>query len=509
MSLPIVWSIAGSDSGAGAGLQADLRAFDAFGVHGCTAVAAITAQNSVAVVRAEPVAPELLDAQLAALAADLPPQAIKLGMLGSVENLRVVLRWVQRLREQAPLTLVVDPVWRASTGADLSSGELQQALRNELLPQVDALTPNRREAAWLLGCESLRDEREVEAAARELKSLGARSVVITGGDDADGEARDFLLSPQAEGWLALPRIDTRHTHGTGCTFAASVAAAAALGFCEADAAVLAKMATALALRNATPAGEGAGPVRAAAGFANDRSLLPTLTPAGAPAPSVQFPATGPEPLGLYAVVDSAEWVERVAAAGVPTVQLRIKQAPADVLDREVAGAVAAADRHGVRLFINDHWQLALRHKAYGVHLGQEDLQEANLQALAAAGVRLGLSTHSLWELARAHAVKPSYCACGPIYATQTKNMPWLPQGEHNLRAWCALAPAPVVAIGGLDIARAEGAARCGADGVAVLSGIVTANHPEARIGEYLKAVHDGHAAMRPAAPALPHPSLPH
>lgn len=508
MSLPIVWTIAGSDSGAGAGLQADLRAFDAFGVHGCSGVAAITAQNSVAVVRAEPVAPDLLDAQLAALAADLPPRAIKLGMLGSADNLRVVLQWVRRLRERGDVALVVDPVWRASTGGPLADASLLAALRDELLPQVDLLTPNRAEAAWLLGRPALQGEREVEAAARALQALGARSVVITGGDDAAQSARDFLLTPQADGWLSLPKVATRHTHGTGCTFASSVAAALSHGFCEADAVVLAKMATTHALQRATPAGEGAGPVRAAPGFATRRKLLPTLTPAGADATVTAFPSTGPEPLGLYAVVDSAAWVERVAAAGVPTVQLRIKQAEPAQLEREVAESVAAAERHGVRLFINDHWELALRHGAYGVHLGQQDLPHADLPALAAAGVRLGLSTHSLWELARAHAVQPSYYACGPVYATQTKDMPWLPQGEHNLRVWCALAPGPVVAIGGLDVARAEGAARCGADGVAVLSGIVAATDPEAQIAAYRAAVDAGRNAPCAAAPALPNPTLP-
>ncbi|MBX9714959.1 MAG: bifunctional hydroxymethylpyrimidine kinase/phosphomethylpyrimidine kinase, partial [Burkholderiaceae bacterium] len=168
---PVVWSIAGSDSGAGAGLQADLRAFDTFEVHGCTAVAAITAQNSVGVTRVEPVAPDLLDAQLAALACDLPPRAIKTGLLGTPANVQCVAAWIDRLRRAAPVALVIDPVWRASTGADLASAALRQALLRELLPRATVITPNRAEAAWLLGLEpgALASSEAVEQAGTALR----------------------------------------------------------------------------------------------------------------------------------------------------------------------------------------------------------------------------------------------------------------------------------------------------------------------------------------------------
>lgn len=505
MSRPVVWSVAGSDSGGGAGLQADLRAFDAFGVHGCTAVAAITAQNSVAVRHVEAVSPGLLDAQLGALAEDLPPLAIKAGLLGSVDNVRTLAAWVRRLRQRASVALVVDPVWRASTGAEMSSEALRRALCEELLPLATMATPNRSEAAWLLGLPSLATDAALAAAARDLP---ARSVVITGGDQAGEHSLDWLHTPQAEGSLSLPTIATRHTHGSGCTFASSLAAALALGHCEADAAVLAKMATALALRESHVAGAGAGPVRPRAGFALDASLLPTLRPPGLPGPEPLFPPTGDPPMGLYAVVDSAEWVARVAAAGVGTVQLRIKQAPVDVLELQVREAVVAAQRHGARLFINDHWRLALKHRAYGVHLGQQDLPDADLPALAQAGLRLGISTHAPWEVARAWTVRPSYIACGPVHATLTKDMPWTPQGEGNLAYWCSLLPLPVVAIGGLDVPRARAAACCGADGIAVLSGITAAPDPEAAIAAYRAAVQEGRCAPRRAAPALPRPTLP-
>lgn len=502
---PIVWSIAGSDSGAGAGIQADLKALDAFDVHGCTAVAALTAQNSVAVERIDAVSPDMLEAQLAALAADLPPQAVKTGLLGSVENVRCVARWIDRLRERRPVALVVDPVRRASTGASFAAAELRTALLTELLPRATLTTPNRDEAAWLLGENALATHQVPQAAAR-LRALGVGAVAVTGGDAGGELALDLIDTPQAQGWLSLPRVHTSHTHGTGCVYASSAAAALALGFCEADAMVLAKMATAAALKHGYAAGQGAGAVRPRAGFALEPGGLPMLhgSPDG-PGTSGFAPLSDAR-MGLYPVVDSAEWVERVLAAGVRTVQLRIKQAPRDLLAREVHRSVQAARSAQAQLFINDHWQLALEHGAYGVHLGQEDLQtlsRADLTAIRDAGLRLGLSTHSYWEVCRAHAHAPSYIACGPIHATTTKEMPWRPQGAGNLAYWCRVLREPVVAIAGMDEPRSLEAVRCGAAGIAVLRGIAQAAEPEQAIRRLQAAIREGQVA-----PALDPPSLP-
>lgn len=501
---PIVWSVAGSDSGAGAGLQADLKAFEAFDVHGCTAVAAITAQNSVAVHAVEPVSEAVLDAQLAALADDMPPAVIKTGLLGSVANLHVLVRWVDRLRSSNPsLALVVDPVLRSSTGASFADEALRHAYRTELLPRASLVTPNRREAAALLGLDSLAGRTDVEQAARALGEAGAQAVAITGGDEGGAYSEDWIDTPHATGWLRLPRIATPHGHGTGCVFASSAAGALARGFVAADALVLAKMATAQALRQGYSAGRGAGPVRPDAAFALRAENLPQLSLPGAPEVSaLRFPEpTGA--LGLYAIVDSTEWVERVLAGGVRTVQLRIKDGAQPWLRHEIRRSVAAARQAHAQLFINDHWQLAIDEAAYGVHLGQEDLATADLPAIAAAGLRLGISTHAYWEVCRAWALQPSYIACGPIHATAAKAMPWVPQGNGNLAYWCALLPLPVVAIGGMDAARAAQAARCGADGVAVISAITAAASPQAAIAELSHAIHQPAGIPKYHPPPLP------
>lgn len=192
------------------------------------------------------------------------------------------------------------------------------------------------------------------------------------------------------------------------------------------------------------------------------------------------PLTGP--LGFYPVVPTADWVQRLLGWGVRTVQLRIKaadHAPAEI-DAQVQAAVEAGRAvPGAQVFINDHWKLALAHGAYGVHLGQEDLDITDIEALRHAGVRLGLSTHTPAELARAHAVQPSYLAIGPIYPTTLKVMPYAPVGLAQLAQWVPqAAPYPVVAIGGISLDRLPGVLACGVQGVAVVSAVTLADDPE-------------------------------
>lgn len=514
---PVVWVIAGNDSGGGAGLSADQRAIAALGGHACPVVATVTAQNSVAVRRIEAITPELLDAQLAALADDMPPAAIKTGLLGNAAQVAVVARWVDRLRQQQPhLPLVVDPVLRASTGRDMATAGLCQSTRLQLLARATLITPNRREAARLLGMPEntlALDTAVVPQLARALRGLGAAAVVITGGDAAGPHSADWLDTPHASGWLDLPRVTTPHHHGTGCTFASSAAAALALGFVPADAVVLAKMATTEGLRHAHAAGAGAGPLKPQPGFAQRLANLPTFSLPGALHPVTPL---HPEPptlaadqrhLGLYPVVDSADWVERVLAAGVRTVQLRIKNPQQSDLREQVRRSVQAARAVGAQLYINDHWHLALEEGAFGVHLGQEDLEAANVQTIASAGLHLGLSTHSLWEVCRAWALRPSYIACGPIHATASKDMPWLPQGNGNLAFWSHLLPVPVVAIAGMDAPRLREAARHGAAGGALISAVTAAPDPEAALAELAAAWATGRSDAPAPAPLLPRSTL--
>ncbi|HEU4460067.1 MAG TPA: bifunctional hydroxymethylpyrimidine kinase/phosphomethylpyrimidine kinase [Methylibium sp.] len=517
MKPPIVWSVAGLDSGGGAGLGADQRMAEACGVHLCPVAAALTAQNSVAVERVQAVEPAMLEAQLTALASDLPPAAVKTGLLGSVENVAVLARCIDRLRERDPaLPVIVDPVLRASTGAAFADEALIAAYRAHLVPRASAITPNRAEATRLAG--PVAGPADLPALARALQAMGAASVCITGGDIEEpeaAEALDWLVTAQARGWLAAERVATAHTHGSGCSFASAWAAAAARGFVDADAAVIAKMAAQHAVRRGEPLGAGAGAVRAEAGFILGR--LPRLSLDAAPIEATVEAgarlASRFEP-GLYAIVDSAEAAERVVRAGVRTVQLRIK-APNDAqaLRTAIVRARVATRAAGARLVVNDHWALAIELGADAVHLGQEDLlalDAAQRRALAAArhaGLRLGISSHSLWELCRALALQPDYVACGPVWPTTTKAMPWHRQGLGNLGWWVRAAGVPVVAIGGvLAPAQAALAARCGAAGVCLVRAINV--DPSSSVPCFAAAWHEGRAAEPIPAPSWPVPSLP-
>ena len=203
-----------------------------------------------------------------------------------------------------------------------------------------------------------------------------------------------------------------------------------------------------------------------------------------PAPS--FPAV-PFHLGLYPVVDSVEWIARLLDAGVKTLQLRVKDLPDEDVEPAIIEAIALGKKYQARLFINDYWRLAVKHQAYGVHLGQEDLDTADLEAIRRSGLRLGVSTHDDVEMARAVAVKPSYIALGHIFPTQTKDMPSAPQGLTELARHIKQLGGsfPTVAIGGISIDRAASVLDCGVGSIAVVSAITQAADWQAATAELL------------------------
>ncbi|EFD5004832.1 thiamine phosphate synthase [Escherichia coli] len=180
-------------------------------------------------------------------------------------------------------------------------------------------------------------------------------------------------------------------------------------------------------------------------------------------------------LGLYPVVDSVQWIERLLDAGVRTLQLRIKDQRDEEVEADVVAAIELGRRYNSRLFINDYWRLAIKHQAYGVHLGQEDLQSTDLSAIRAAGLRLGVSTHDDMEIDVALAARPSYIALGHVFPTQTKQMPSAPQGLEQLtRHIERLVDYPTVAIGGISLARAPAVMATGVGSIAVVSAITQA-----------------------------------
>jgi thiamine-phosphate pyrophosphorylase len=191
---------------------------------------------------------------------------------------------------------------------------------------------------------------------------------------------------------------------------------------------------------------------------------------------------------FYLIVDSAAWIERLLPCGVRLVQLRIKEGAPEVLKAEISRAKALCDKAGATLVVNDYWQIAIDLGCTYVHLGQEDLDTADIKAIRAAGIRLGLSTHDHAELERALSYAPDYVALGPIYPTILKQMPFAPQGLARIGEWKQrIGAIPLVGIGGVSLERAEGVLEAGADSAAVVTDITLNADPEARARAWAKA----------------------
>jgi hydroxymethylpyrimidine/phosphomethylpyrimidine kinase len=250
-------TIAGSDSGGGAGIQADLKTFAAWGVYGTSALTAITAQNTRGVNAWEAVSTELVIAQIEAVGADLPPAAVKTGMLATAAIVEAVAATIAEL--DLP-NLVVDPVMIAKGGDRLLREDAVAVIRTELLKLAEVVTPNVPEAEVLAGA-SIRTLEDMRSAARRIRALGPRVVVVKGGHLPIGDlVIDVVCTPDREFDLRGPRLDTPHTHGTGCTFAAAIAACLALDHPVDEAVQRAREYLEGAIRHAPGLGGGHGPL---------------------------------------------------------------------------------------------------------------------------------------------------------------------------------------------------------------------------------------------------------
>jgi hydroxymethylpyrimidine/phosphomethylpyrimidine kinase len=222
----IALTIAGSDSSGGAGIQADLKTFTAFGVYGASVITALTAQNTQGVHGVETVTPQFVAAQIDAVLGDLDVRAIKTGMLASADIVDVV---ASKQQCDAQIPLVVDPVMVATSGDALVAPDAVETVRRALIPLAALITPNLPEAARLLETAEATSDAEIVAQAKALHALGCRAVLIKGGHGAGDTAVDYLYDGAQVRRFALPRVDTRHTHGTGCTLSAAITALLARG----------------------------------------------------------------------------------------------------------------------------------------------------------------------------------------------------------------------------------------------------------------------------------------
>ncbi|QGS49926.1 thiamine phosphate synthase [Shewanella putrefaciens] len=603
----IVWTIAGSDSGGGAGIQADLATIQDLGCHGCSVITTVTAQSSVAVTLVEPVSAAMLMAQLTTLLSDLPPKAIKIGLLADQSQVALLADWIASFKIHYPsVPVIVDPVMVASCGDALAVDNCQDIKStaksaldfNPFKGLIELITPNVLELGRLTHSD-VPTKAQFAAAAQALSQSLDCSVLAKGGDvsfgctdilddthakthdnthaqtqanvhvstlDSNGWdhglAEDYLVCHQVRAsselhqngcfWLASQRVNTRHNHGSGCTLSSAIAAVLAQGFVLQDAVVVAKAYVSQGLSAAIGLGQGPGPL-ARTGWPNDLSryakirlcdgnfishklnqhldivndLVETVLSATdqATAQVVRIASTPAQcisshgfkildaDLGVYPVVSDLTMLESLLAAGVKTLQLRIKTdiselssaAPAESdlgkcesgkselvgseLEAQIQTAIALGKHFNAQLFINDHWQLAIKYHAFGVHLGQEDLAVTDLEAIQSAGLALGISSHSYFELLLAHQYSPSYIALGHIFPTTTKQMPSAPQGLAKLKHYVALLQDhyPLVAIGGIDLDNLAKVKATGVGNIAVVRAITEAQDPVAAFAQLSQA----------------------
>ncbi|WP_057830005.1 thiamine phosphate synthase [Colwellia sp. TT2012] len=508
---PIIWTISGSDCSGGAGIAADIKTGHALGVEVCHLITANTVQNSQQLLSVNAVSVEILQQQATLLIDDKVPSVIKIGLVANVEQ----VIWLAKLLKQfkasmSNLISVYDPVGQASVGGSFSCLSLEQL--TPLLEQVDVITPNLMEAKILASFDTLADKHDAQTLAKKIyQDFAITSIIVKGGhsDKDNGLAIDYChhqlnqLSDEKQDnqekrhqaisyQLSSPRLTTHFTHGGGCSFASALASFLAQGYLMRDAFMLSKAfinqgLSASIVMSASQQHQYYGAFEQQAWLLNctDRAqhfaeVVDDLSGQYQELPAFSSLNLHGDKLGLYPVIDSLYWLKRLLPLGLKIIQLRVKNLTENELEQVIIAAVALAKNYGTRLFINDYWQLAIKHGAYGVHIGQEDLADADLVAIQRSGIRLGISTHGCYEFILAQQLQPSYLAIGAIFPTKTKDMTGQIQGLDNLRQVLSLRPAenawqiPVVAIGGINLERAIDVVATGVESIAVVTAITEA-----------------------------------
>lgn len=474
--MAIAWTIAGSDSSGDAGIQADLHTFKSLGVHGCSVITAITAQNSVAIEDILYLPDSTISAQLHALQKDYVSNTIKLGMLGRSSTITIIHDFLKTFSGH----VILDPVLISSSNYHLFTDNLAQyiACLKSIFQFVSLLTPNIKEAELLLNTK-ISSTDDVENAAADLLKMGLKSVLIKGGHlNHNVFSQDYWTDGQDSFWISGKRISDHQFRGTGCTLSSAIAAALALGYEIKDALVIAKMYISQSIRNAKSIAQGKRLSLSHQSWPNDQRDFPLISKKPLQVYPKAFNHCGQTPLGLYPVIDDVHWLKRLLPLGINTIQLRIKNKSGKALLDEIKESVVIAKQYNTRLFINDYWEYAIEAGAYGVHLGQEDISNADIQKIHRSGLRLGISTHSYFEISRALALNPSYIAFGPIFTTYSKIMPYLPQGTEQLRHFVSMFNYPMVAIGGINLERLPNVLNTKVSGIAMISAITQADDPE-------------------------------
>lgn len=470
--VPHVLTVAGSDSGAGAGIQADIKACAARGAYCSSVITAVTAQNTVGVQGVHVVPEDFVAEQLKSILSDMRPDVVKTGMLPTVGIIKVLC---QSLREFPVRALVVDPVMVSTSGDTLAGPSVLDSFREELLPLADVVTPNLKEAAALFGGEPLKTIADMHWAAKSIHSFGPQNVLVKGGDlPSSLDAVDVLFDGKDFLEFRAPRIQTLNTHGTGCSLASSIAAEIAKGSPMISAIKVAKRYIESTLDYSKDILIGAG---RQGPFDHLLKLKEVAIGLG------KHRLFNPSNLLLYAVTDSRmnlKWgrsitdaVKAAIEGGATMIQLREKEA--DTRDFVVAAEACMQNcrSYGVPLLINDRVDVALACGADGVHVGQSDMSARVVRSILGPDKIIGVSCKTPEQAEQAYLDGADYIGSGGVYPTNTKENN-LTIGLDGLKTVCLASKLPVVAIGGIGLSNAQEVMALGVPklrGVAVVSAL--------------------------------------
>jgi hydroxymethylpyrimidine kinase/phosphomethylpyrimidine kinase/thiamine-phosphate diphosphorylase len=467
--------IAGSDSSGAAGVQADLRAFQAYGVHAAAAITAVTSQGANGVSGVQLVEADVLASQIEDAFNSYDISSVKVGMLGSSEQVRAVTSALKRHR---PQHVVLDPVLASTSGTPLLDEEGIAAL-GELISLSTLITPNLDELSRLTGMPLETPAQRIKAASKLIES-GAKAVLVKGGH-LDGAPVDVLVQAGQESHdYEDDRVNTDHSRGTGCLLSSLIAACLALGIDLQPAVFFAKSALTEGLKNPVEPARGSG-----------YPLLPVALSRG-PARTV-----GSQLLqrlhGIYFLTDpdlskGVSHHEMAAAAlkgGAQILQLRDKHLPLRELIETAKNLRRLARKHRALFIVNDRVDVAIASRADGVHLGPDDMHPRDARACLGAGKLIGVSVSTVQE-AKQLAPFASYLAVGAIFGSSTKSDAGPPVGTQRITEIKAAFPdKKIVAIGGINLSNSASVAAAGADAAAVVSAVICAPNPEHAIRELL------------------------